>query len=144
MIDIKTHYNSCLYHASSALYRALTRLSEEHFRSAELSPTQGFILMTVKAAPGIIVRDLALVHQLDPTTVSRTLDKMAAKGLIKREGTGRAVRVFNTTRGMRKEADAQAAWEKLKVAYNDIVGGGEARILANGAAKAYSALTEQE
>jgi MarR family transcriptional regulator, organic hydroperoxide resistance regulator len=136
MEDLKAHYNTCLYHASSSLFRTLARLADEHFKPLELSPTQGFILMTLKAAPGIVVGDLAIVHQLDQTTISRTLDKMVLKGLVKREGTGRAVRVFGTTRGLRKEAEAQAAWKKLRMQYTDLLGEAEVRLLAGSVSQA--------
>ncbi len=106
-------------------------MASEHFRPLDISPTQGFILMTLKNAPGITVGDLALVHQLDTTTISRTLDRMEAKRLAKRDSTGREVRVFITTKGLELEADAQAAWRRLRLNYNDLLDEPKARQLAD-------------
>lgn len=131
MKDIRSIYNTCLYHSSAALHRTLSRMASEHFRPLDISPTQGFILMTLKNAPGITVGDLALVHQLDTTTISRTLDRMEAKRLAKRDSTGREVRVFITTKGLELEADAQAAWRRLRLNYNDLLDEPKARQLAD-------------
>lgn len=131
MKDIRSSYNTCLYHSNAALHRTLARMASEHFRPLDLSPTQGFILMTLKSAPGITVGDLALVHQLDTTTISRTLDRMEAKHLVKRDGTGREVRVFITTNGLKLEAEAQAAWRRLRLSYNDLLGEPQAHLLAD-------------
>lgn len=144
MIDIRSSYNTCLYHSSAALHRTLARIALEHFRPLDISPTQGFILMTLKSAPGIIVRDLALVHQLDATTISRTLDSMEAKRLVKRDGTGREVRVFITTKGLTLETDAQAAWQRLRLRYNDLLGEPQAHEMADSLARSKGILEGEE
>lgn len=130
MNDLKTEYNQCLYHTSVAMGRSLTRMADEQFKPIELTPTMGFILMTTKTAPGVIIRDLALVHQLDMSTISRTIDKMVAKGLVTRQGQGREMRIFTTQKGMRKEAEARSAWDKLMLAYRSILTEGRSRHLA--------------
>jgi DNA-binding MarR family transcriptional regulator len=130
MNDLKSEYNQCLYHASVAMGRSLTRLADEQFKPLEITPTMGFILMTAKTAPGVIIRDLALVHQLDMSTISRTIDKLVAKGLVTRQGQGREMRIFNTQKGMRKEAEARSAWDKLKLTYRTLLTEGRSRHLA--------------
>lgn len=121
MNDLKSEYNQCLYHSSVAMGRSLARLADEQFKPLEITPTMGFILMTAKTAPGVIIRDLALVHQLDMSTISRTIDKMVAKGLVTRQGQGREMRIFNTPKGMRKEAETRSAWDRLKLAYRELL-----------------------
>ncbi|MFN9324691.1 MAG: MarR family winged helix-turn-helix transcriptional regulator [Flavobacteriales bacterium] len=64
--------------------RVLDRSAREQFGRFELSPTQGFILITVKQAPGISVGDLAVLWVLDQSTVTKTLEKMKLKGLVQR------------------------------------------------------------
>ena len=130
MATLQEEYNACLFHSASALGRSLTMLADRHFRPAGITPTMGFILMIAKKAPGIKITDLALVHQLDASTISRTLDKMTALELVQREGQGREMRVFNTPKGMKKEAEAESAWGKLRVAYSLLLGEGDAKALA--------------
>ena len=142
MNDLKSEYNQCLYHTSVAMGRSLTRLADEQFKPLEITPTMGFVLMTAKTAPGVIIRDLAMVHQLDMSTISRTIDKMVASGLVTRQGQGREMRIFNTQKGMRKEAEAQSAWEKLKLAYRSILTEGRSRHLAEQVVEADAMLRE--
>ncbi len=110
-------------------------MADAQFNIVELTPTQGFILMTLKKAPGITITDLAMVHQLDPSTISRALDKLSTNGYVHREIMGKITRVFATDGGVRKEADAKAAWKKLKADYNKLVGTSEALHLARSLAK---------
>ncbi|MBZ0207639.1 MAG: MarR family transcriptional regulator [Flavobacteriales bacterium] len=130
MSDLKDHYNSCLFHAGAALGRSLTRMAEAHFHPIEITPTMGFILMSAKEAPGINVKDLAYVHQLDPSTISRTLDKLASNSYVVRNGHERIVEVFLTPEGLNKAAEASSAWEKLRLAYMHLLGEGEAKRMA--------------
>lgn len=130
MADLRSDYNRCLYHSTAALSRSLTRLAEKEFRPLGITPTMGFILMTTKAAPGIIINDLALIHQLDASTISRALDKLAAQGHIVREGLGREMRIFSTESGLRTGSEAQNAWNKLQLAYQLLLSEGRSRHLA--------------
>lgn len=129
MATIKDLFNSCLFHSSAALARQLNRLANEQFLAFDLSPTQGFILITAHKAPGISVTDLAAVLSLDQSTVTKAREKMALKGLIQREPIGKHVRIFLTGEGEKREADAKAAWKKLRSLYNAMVGQAKAEIL---------------
>jgi DNA-binding MarR family transcriptional regulator len=140
MTTLQNEYNTSLYHASSALHRWLGRIANENFQAVELTPTQGFILITLKQAPGITVSGLADVHQLDQSTITRTLDRMKEKGLIFREGEGKSVQVFVTGKGEKKEADAKAAWKKMDLAIGRIIGNPEAKNMASLITKALGKL----
>lgn len=136
MPTLQATYNTCLFHAASALARSLTRLADEHFKPLEITSTMGFILMTAQEAPGILISDLALVHHLDVSTISRALDKLETAQFVKREGTHKNIRVFITPTGARKEADARSAWNKLRQAYGLILTAPGALDLAGRAAEA--------
>ncbi len=136
MPTLQDSYNTCLFHATTALARSLTKLADEHFAPLELTATMAFLLMTAKTAPGVLIIDLARVHQLDVSTVSRALDKLAFVRFIQREGVKKNIRVFITPLGEKKEADARSAWDKLKQAYALILSEPAARDLADRTAQA--------
>lgn len=136
MPTLQEDYNTCLFHAATALGRSLTKLADEHFKPVGITPTMGFLLMTANTAPGILITDLALVHQLDTSTVSRALDKLAFLDLIKREGHRKNVRIFITPKGALKEADARGAWSKIREEYALILSAPEARELADRSSRA--------
>lgn len=144
MGTLKDQYDSCLYHASAALVRHLTKLANEQFHAFDLSPTQGFILLTVRKTPGINVTDLAMVLSLDQSTITKTLDKMEFKGLVQRESIERNTRIFLTGKGEEREADAKAAWKKLRAAYTLPMGTGVVRHVADELVKARRTLVGEE
>lgn len=121
MATLQDHFNSCLFFSSSALSRALSKLAEREFAVFDLSPTQGFILLTLRKAPGISIGDLGLVLSLGQSTITKAVEKMEQRGLVIRETYGRLTRVFITGKGEEREADAKAAWKKTRLAYTNAV-----------------------
>ncbi len=142
MQNIQREFNQCLYFSSSALHRWLTKLGDRHFRAVELTPTQGFILMVLKWAPGIIVSHLADTLQMEISTVTKALDKLSAKELVHKETFGRVVRVFATEPGLTKEADAVAAWKKFKNEYRGLAGAAKTRAVADSISEVLDQLRE--
>ncbi|HMW96331.1 MAG TPA: MarR family transcriptional regulator [Flavobacteriales bacterium] len=139
---LQEEYNTCLFHAATALGRSLTALAEEQFGPLELTPTMAFILMTTRTAPGILSTDLARVHQLDVSTISRAVDKLVHERFVQREGTRKNIRIFITPLGEKKEADARAAWAKLRQAYGLVLTDPGARDLADHIARSDGRLRE--
>lgn len=131
MSDLRSQYHTCLFHAAAALGRSLTRMAEEHFERAGLTPTMAFILLSTKKAQGISLAELAIVHRLDRSTISRAVDKLAAEHFVDQEKEGREVRVFLTPKGTKKAADAMAAWKKVQLDYKLILGRGEVESLTD-------------
>ncbi len=115
----------------------------EQFKVFDLSPTQGFILMTLRKAPGTSIGVLAEVLVLDQTTVTKTIEKMEFKGLVARELFGRNTRVFLTGKGEEREADAKSAWKKTRLAYTSIIGTGEVQHLCDVLGTAQTKATER-
>ncbi len=78
--------------------------------------------MTLKEFPSIAVGDLAVVHQLDQSTITRAIDKMLMLGYVAREAFGNTSRIFLTDNGLEKVGDAMMAWQKLQHSYKRILG----------------------
>ncbi len=140
MAQLKDTFNKCLLFSTSATSRALSKIADQHFKAVELSPTQGYIMIAVRKAPGINVSDLSAVLALDPSTITKALEKMTLKGLVQRETIGKNVRVFLTTKGEKREADAQAAWKKAQLSYTILLGEPAVRTLCEGLATAQDQL----
>lgn len=131
MPTLKEHFNTCLFFSSAALSRLLNRTAVKHFKVFGLSPTQGFIIMILRKAPGASISVLAEVLALDQTTVSKTIEKMEFMGLVTREPFGRSTRLFLTGKGEEREADAKSAWKKTRLAYTQLIGTGEVQHLCD-------------
>ena len=89
-------YCRCLFYSANALARATTRVAEEAFAATGLAPSAAYVLMTVLREPGIGPGRIAKVMMLDRSTVTRVLERLQGKGLVRRQARGRAVEVFPT------------------------------------------------
>ena len=122
MPDAKSPYCNCLYHAANAMARSITRLADEEFAKAGLSPTQAFILMSVVRSPGIGAGDIAREVELKPSTITRMLDKLEESDLVTRSSEGKSVRVYPTPSALGTEQAIKTAWGRLYARYSNVLG----------------------
>ena len=103
-------FEKCLYFNSNALARTVTRLWADAYAEFGLSPPHAFLLRVVLAKPGSLQRELAEELDLSRSTVTRFLDSLEARGLLRRRSTGtdgREVQIHPTpkAKAMRKELE---------------------------------------
>ena len=92
-------YCRCLFYSANALARATTRIAEEAFGATGLAPSVAYVLMSVLREPGVSPGRLAGIMMLDASTVTRLLERLERKRLVRRQARGRAVAVFPTPAG---------------------------------------------
>ena len=85
MAESEHPYCRCLFYAANALARTITRLAEEAFAPTGLAPSPAFVLMTVHRQPGVQPSEIAAIMMLSPSTVTRLVEKLEAKGLLLRK-----------------------------------------------------------
>ena len=117
MSDQRSPYSDCLLFSANAFARILSRNAEPYFKKVGLSFTQGFLLMSIARESGITAGKLARELVLDPSTITRALEKLELKGLAYREDRAGTVEVFPTPEGNKAEKDVRAAWGKARVFY---------------------------
>jgi len=93
--------------------RVIYRSSQEHSRWVErqcgVSATQLWAMWELFAEPGLTVSSLSRLMSVHQSTTSNMLDKLEAKGLVKRDRTGpdqRLVRLFLSADGVALLAEA--------------------------------------
>lgn len=114
--------HNCLYFTANSLSRVISRMADEEFMPAGLSPSHAFLLMVVFDTPGITQRELAGQLQLAPSTITRFIDNLAYRGLLLREIDGKNSRITCTLAGYNLQPQLQAAWKNLYNRYSRVLG----------------------
>jgi len=99
-----------------ATARAVTRFYNACFKPLGLTAEQFSLLVGIGAAEGPTLVDLAASAGVDATTLSRNVQNLEGRGLVRAEGgRGRAGKRLNLTRsGRRLMVDAFPVWKRAK------------------------------
>jgi DNA-binding MarR family transcriptional regulator len=119
---VKDLLNCCLYFTANSLARALTGLAEAEFQKTGLNPNYAFLLMLVCEHPGITQKEICANLQLTPSTITRFVDKLEAKGYVKRSLEGKNVLLTATPSGFDLLPQINAAWSGLHQKYAAVLG----------------------
>jgi MarR family transcriptional regulator, organic hydroperoxide resistance regulator len=89
-------YAQCLYFTSQALARKVEKLAIEVWQKVDLSPSHAYLLMAVLEEPGLQPGVLASHLQLQPSTITRLIEKLESKKLVVRTTEGKITNVYPT------------------------------------------------
>lgn len=143
MKDKSAKYCGCLYFASNALARNITRLAEEAYAPTGLAPSHAMLLMVVIDEPGIGPSEIAEIMLLQPSTVTRFVEKLEQKGLVERKTNGKFTEVYPTEGGTALNMKIRAAWTDLYRDYTARLGDAEGVQLAGLAYQSAKKLDER-
>ncbi len=100
----------------------MTKMAEEEFAPTGLAPSLAFIVMSVVKQPGITAGDLADAMQLQPSTVTRLVDKLHRLGYLTRHSDGRFTEIKPTAKADAVNASIMKSWLNLYKRYTKILG----------------------
>lgn len=109
-------FEECLYFNLNSLTRDINRLWEGEFAKVGLTPAQGYFLALVIEKPGLLQKEIGRSLNLERSTVTRLIDGMITKGLIRKEGDAmdaRASQIFPTKKGEKLSDGIQHAMGSL-------------------------------
>lgn len=89
-------YAQCLYFTSAALARKIEKMATESWKKIGLSPSHAYLLQAVLEEPGIQPTALAEHLQLQPSTITRLIEKLEEKKLAVRTTEGKITNVYPT------------------------------------------------
>lgn len=95
-----SRYSSCVYFASGALARKIEKLATEAWQKVGLAPSHGYLLMMVLEEPGIQPNKLVQELFLSPSTITRLIDKLENKKLVRRVSEGKLINLFPTAKAL--------------------------------------------
>ncbi len=126
-----------------ATARAVTRYYNACFRPLGLTAEQFSLLIGIGAAEGATLVDLAASSGVDATTLSRNVQNLEARGLVRAEGgRGRSGKRLNLTRsGYQLMADALPIWKSAKEELSQQMGDERLRAATRAMAELAKAVT---
>lgn len=85
------------WRASEILRKAFEGILENDI--CDLTMRQMAIYMNVSTKDGMTMSDLAKILDISMSSISRSVDALASKGVVRRQREGKYVRIFMTPRG---------------------------------------------
>ncbi|MEO5562378.1 MAG: MarR family transcriptional regulator [Chitinophagaceae bacterium] len=95
----ESKFSMCLYFASNSLARKIEKLAQQSWDKVGLSPSHAYLLIMTLEEPGIQPSALADNLQLQPSTISRLIEKLEEKKLLVRTTAGKLTNVYPTPKG---------------------------------------------
>jgi len=134
----------CLYFTTAKLNRLLTGWAEEAFSGSGLAPNYAFAVMLVNDRPGMNQTELAGILHLTPSTLTRFIDKLEAKGWMTRTQSGRLTILNPTPKSRASQESLSAGWADFWKRYTGILGLDQGNGLAASIHQAEMALARTE
>jgi DNA-binding MarR family transcriptional regulator len=85
-----------MYFVSNALARKIEKIAIQSWKKVNLSPSHAYLLMLVIDEPGIQPTALSEELQLQPSTITRLIEKLEQKKLLARTYEGKMTNVYPT------------------------------------------------
>lgn len=95
-------FERCLYFNLNALTRKVNRVWDSEVRQTGLSAPHAYVMRIVLSEPGVSQKQLAEELHLDPSTVTRFVDALAKRRLVRRDTSHtdrRSATIFPTAEG---------------------------------------------
>jgi DNA-binding MarR family transcriptional regulator len=104
-------------------------MAEEEFKTVGLSPSYAFLIMTVVKNPGIKPLEIGRELKLTPSTITRLVDKLEKKGLLRRKYDRKNTEVYPTAKGEALVDDIKKCWLNLYLKFSEMIGDEQAKDL---------------
>ena len=121
---------SCLFFNTNTLSRYLLKLAEKEFKHLNLSPAHASLLLWVYDHPGISPKQLSQKLHLTPSTITRFVDALERKTLVKRKTKGKSAFISSSKKGLELKVPIAIAYKKLYMNYTKILGADTANQLS--------------
>ncbi|MCW9013716.1 MAG: MarR family transcriptional regulator [Gammaproteobacteria bacterium] len=118
-------FEKCIYFNSNALARSINRIWDEAFKPTGLSPAHAYLVRMVLSQPGISMKKLADELELAPSTVTRFVDSLIHKDLLRRDADitdKRGSTVWPTSKAEAMRLQLEQTGQQLFQQMNDLLG----------------------
>ncbi|MGF1671917.1 MAG: MarR family winged helix-turn-helix transcriptional regulator [Balneolaceae bacterium] len=111
-----------IYINSNAIARLTSAAADNKIRPFGFTASYAFVIMAVERSPGIGQKEIGSMFHLAPSTVTRFIDKLEKKGLLKRRQNGKSVSVELTQRGKKLAGEIDRSVQDIEKELSDKMG----------------------
>lgn len=119
MQDINELLCDCLYFTANKLSRIMGKIAEEEFKITGISPTYAFLVTIVNKKEGASQKEIGEALHMTPSTITRFIDKLESKDLVKRKIDGKNSYIYSTEKGKEAQPCIDKAWNNLYKRYSN-------------------------
>lgn len=95
-------FNRCIYFNLNTLNRQIGKIWQLEFEKLGLSASHAYMLYAIAHDPALSQRDLGELFELNASTVTRFVEDLVRKSLIKKTGKGKGSKIEITPLGKRE------------------------------------------
>lgn len=117
-----TRFSACLLFSANALSRAITAIGDEEFGRFGMCYSHAYMLCEVVGQPGITPSELSETLYLTPSTITRLVEKLEQKQLVRRESEGKKTLIYPTNEGIALQPEIAEAWDRVGKHYSELIG----------------------
>ena len=139
-----TRFSACLLFSANALARAITAIGDEEFGRFGLSYSHAYLLCEVVDQPGITPSEVSESLYLSPSTITRLVEKLEQKQLVRRESEGKKTLIYPTPQGEALRPTIGDAWQRAGTRYAEAIGKENIGPLTHQVFRAAQALGQQD
>lgn len=132
MKQSECRFCNCIYFSSGALARKIEKLATESWKKVNLSPSHAYMLLIILEDPGIQPGILAEEMQLQPSTITRLIEKLEEKKLAVRTYEGKITNVYPTPKAKQLLPQMKECVKNFHQSYSSVLGKEESdRLVSN-------------
>ena len=118
---------NCTYFVSNRLARDTEKIAKKIYEPTGMNPTYGYVLMAIDEQKTVLLHELADQMGYQPSTMSRFVDTLVKKGVIKKQYDWRKVTLSLTESGKAMVKISHACLAKMDEATCQLFGSAEQR-----------------
>lgn len=111
-----------MYFSCNALARKIEKIAVESWKPVGLSPSHAYLLLMAIQEPGVQPGFLADHLQLQPSTITRLIEKLEEKKLVVRINEGKITNVYATPKGKEMHEKLKECLQNFFNAYTGVLG----------------------
>ena len=96
---LKPMFDRCIYFNLVTLTRKISKIWQQEFERLGLTPSHGYLLFAIKELPGSTQKELGLLMELDASNITRLIDGLENKGLVRKTARGKGAKFSITAEG---------------------------------------------